>query len=127
MTSETAAIVKGVLRGERSVDDLESAGVKVEHRESGLYVEAPRGFSVVMTLSDAARALVRLSSRFQDLREWAQFVLASPTTVVLEAGFEASAEGEALLSAIWDGAFGSRPSTEALAAAQRVLEAGSSS
>jgi hypothetical protein len=115
-------ILRGVLRGERAVEDCSLAGISVTFGAAGLTVESAPGEEMyVARVSDVAHGLLALERRFGDLVEWAQFVLGSAGVVVLDIEFETTLEGDAILSGLWDAAFGSRPSAASLAAARKVL------
>lgn len=123
VSGKSREILRGVLRGERSVEDCSRAGISVTFGAGSLTIESALGEErYVARLSDVANGLLALERRFGDLVEWAQFVLGGAGVIQLDDEFETTRDGDAILCGIWDAAFGSRPSPESLAAARRVLD-----
>lgn len=122
MNEGIEAALFAVVRGTRSPLSLRDEGLAVHIIEDRVEVEGFPGAPIVVAVEDVAQGLVTLARQFQDLKEWARFILGASNVVSFDEQFERSDEGDALLSAIWDSAFGVRPSGAALEAARRALK-----
>jgi hypothetical protein len=116
-------VLRGILRGERPLADCALAGIRVTFDAEGLrFSSDPQTRPYEMSLLDAALGLLAYEDRLVELSEWAKFVLGSAGAVDFDDEFETTTEGDAVLSGIWDAAFGSRPSADSLEAARRVTQ-----
>lgn len=117
--AETAsANLLTIVRGERRWGEAEVPGISVDLERWSLS-EAPlaEATPVHATLTDVAQGFQEHLDEPEKLRRWAFVVLNASNSIELDEAFESTEEGEALLEAMWDAAFG-RPISPA---ARRIV------
>lgn len=95
------------VRGERSWGEADVPGINVDFQRWSLN-EAPLAEAnpVHATLADVAQGFQEHLGEPEELRRWAFVVLNASNSIELDEAFESTEEGEILLDALWDTAFG---------------------
>ena len=117
-TPET--IVRQVVRGERDVGALRSAGILVLPAGDGYEIVNDDGLSVVVGPHDVAAGVVALASDPDRLVEWASILLAG--SIFLDLAMESEPAGEELLGALWNLSFGKPLDHAALTLAKKLAK-----
>lgn len=110
-----------VVRGELPVEAVTKIGIDIEN-ENGFYKLKSGSFDVAVrpTASDVALGILQYSSRNKnDVRKWAFFLLGESGAIDFSA-LESHAQGELLMSALWDASFEGRVSSETIELAQHL-------
>lgn len=107
------------VRGERSWGEAQVPGISVDFQRWSLNEAPPAEATPVhATLADVAQGFQEHLGEPEELRRWAFVVLNASNSIELDEAFESTEEGETLLEAMWDAAFG-RPISPA---ACRIVE-----
>ena len=95
------------VRGERRWGEAEVPGISVDFERWSLS-EAPlaEAAPVRATPADVVRGFQEHLGEPEELRRWAFVVLNASNSIELDEAFESTEEGERLLEALWDAAFG---------------------
>jgi hypothetical protein len=113
-----AEIVRGVVRAERSIHELEALGAEFHATSVTRSWTTPPDFPLIeVSLADIATGLLN-SSRVDSPGEWAFTVRA----IDLDVADADSPDGETLLDTVWDMAFGNQIDQAALDLATRLVE-----
>lgn len=121
MNAEASELIRAFVRGERSWRALEKAGVYIELRGDEYEIDNPWQLVVKASLRDIAQGLLAHRISNDQLRHWAGIILAGSSFLDLSE-FETTSEGNILLSAIWDAAFGDEVSQDAVNVAGRLIK-----
>lgn len=106
--AETASTnLLSFVRGERRWGEAEVPGISVDFERWSLN-EAPLAgpAPVRATLADVVQGFQEHLGEPEELRRWAFVVLNASNSIELDEAFESTEEGEILLDALWDAAFG---------------------
>lgn len=119
MKSDSQILIE-VVRGERPVGELGTAGVVVRALPDGrLRVTNPRGARAVATARDVAIGLIQLRAQGSAVvSEWAKYVL--DVAVPVDLAFSESEDEDQLLSGLWDAAFGAPLDDQLWSIAERL-------
>ena len=112
-----------VVRGEVPWHALNTEGLDVRREGDGWSIPFVRIPALTPSIGDVAQGIKNLSSRPEELREWASFVLAAASLDDL-GSLENSPDGEDLLSALWDIAFGDPLDVKSKCHLEKWLEKG---
>lgn len=115
-------IIRSFVRGKASWRALEGAGVYVEIKDDGYEIDNPRKVVSTAYLQDVSEGLLVYQQVPDQRRRWAGIILAGSSFLDLSEEFETTPEGDVLLNALWDAAFGDEVSEEALDAAKSLVE-----
>lgn len=107
MTEEPGPGLLAFVRGERRWHEIGVPGMSVDFDRWSLY-EAPVGASTPtrVTLADVAQGFQGHLGEPEELRRWAFVILNASNSIELDDAFETTDDGEILLEALWDAAFG---------------------
>ena len=119
MSARKAEMILEVVRGQRSWKDLGQLGISIRGDGDEYTVENASGIHARAIAKDVAAGLLRFRDAQSDLTEWAKILLIGSS--FLELDVEATAEGESLLSSLWDLSFGKPIREEAFELALRVV------
>ena len=116
-------LVRGIVRGEMSVELLESLGLHFSH-DAGAYRIDGAGTTVVRPgLEDVAMGIINCArADVSRCREWAAVILAASAVIDL-ACLETSQEGASLLDALWDAADCGVIMEDTVAVAREIVQA----
>jgi hypothetical protein len=116
-----------VVRGERPLSDLKTAGVSLQFRKideesrSREIIVSPSGdsaFTIAPAVADLAKGLLFYKGRPKELRDWGSFVLGADL-LDLEP-LESEPQGDLILNGVWDASFEGEFSQEVAEAVLRL-------
>lgn len=107
MTDEPSTSLLAFVRGERTWHESGVTGISVDFDHWSLH-EEPVGTStpIRVTVADVAQGFQGFMGEPEELRRWAFVILNASNCIELDDAFESSEDGENLLEALWDAAFG---------------------
>lgn len=120
MTSNALDLILAFVRGEESWGVLEKAGIFIEIKNDGYEIANPWQLIAKIHLRDMAQGLLAYHLASERMQQWASIILAGSSFLDLEE-FELSPEGDVLLNALWDAAFGEEVSQEAVNVARHLV------
>jgi hypothetical protein len=120
--AEFAGLILSFVRGKSSWQVLERAGIYIEHKNDGYEIDNPWQLVVTIFLRDMAQGLMVYRRSPDQLQRWAGIILAGSSFLDFSEEFETTPEGDILLNALWDAAFGDEISQEALSAMEGILK-----
>ena len=113
--------LRQIVRGERHLSDLPALGMTMKMVENRVAVDNPRKVVTAVGIQDLAKGLLTNLGDQVRLREWALFIQAADVDFDLEG----EPQGEAILAALWDAAFGNPLEPELPELLQRLASNGS--
>jgi hypothetical protein len=110
----TPALILAFVRGGQSWEMLKKAGIYIELSDDRYEIDNPWQVTVEASLRDVAQGLLSSWRSPDQLRGWAGIILAGSSFLELSEEFEATPEGDILLSSLWDAAFGDEVGQDAM-------------
>ena len=113
------AAVRRFVRGELAWQGLLSFGVLIQIEGSSIEITCDAEDAATIQLTDVVDGLLKWQSDPQELQLWAAIIQGAANFIDLEERFE-SREGEVLLEALWNAAFGGTVDETAIELAKRI-------
>jgi hypothetical protein len=117
-TANASALIIEFVRGKVSWKTLERAGVFVELKDDGYEIDNPWQVAAKVHLRDVSEGLLVYQRIPDQMQRWAGIILAGSSFLDLSEEFETTPDGDILLNALWDAAFGDEVSQEAVDVAE---------
>ena len=121
-TTASEELIRGIVRGEKPLELLETLGVHVSQEAGAYRVEGAGTVVARPSLEDVAAGIVNCArSGVSQCRRWSAVILAASAVIDL-ACLEESKHGASLLEALWDAAETGVFEEQALSLAQRLVQ-----
>jgi hypothetical protein len=119
--AEAPALILAFVRGEQSWGILEKASIYIDLRDDGYEIDNSWQVTVDASLKDVSQGLLSNWRSPDQLRGWAGIILAGSSFLDLSNEFETTPEGDILLTALWDAAFGDEVGKDAMNVAKGLV------
>ena len=111
-------VILEVVRGETPWSALQELDITLELNEGSVSIQNPQHLAAVAKPADISRGFLKYQNDPERLKTWAWLVVAGSSLIDLD--LEGHAQGEALLGALWDAAYGAPLSSDVLRIARMV-------
>jgi hypothetical protein len=118
---EAEKLILAFVRGDRSWETLGRAGVYIEIRGDGYEIDNPWKLTAKVYPRDVAHGLLVYRRTSYQLQRWSGIILAGSSFLDLSEEFDTTPEGDILLNALWDAAFGDEIPLEAISVAESLV------